>query len=163
MQEEQTVPFSQMYVDGREPWFTQLFVLYLLVVLVLFLVRIMRLTVNLRKLRNAQKQSAPASFTDNLFADCHAKAQSFRDFSTLTFLVSLLNFAWFTTDVFSAIWNQKTTNVAYVLARIADGLVPLVLGLTFCVVLYIAAMSSEAALRRRKSASAAAELTRTSS
>jgi hypothetical protein len=129
MQEDQTVSFSPIGVEGEEPLFTRLFVVYLLVVLVLLLVRIVRLAVNLWKLRKAQKQSAPVSLSESLLADCYAKTQSFRNFSALTFLVSLLNFAWFATDVFASISNQKITNVGFVLARIADGLVPFALGL----------------------------------
>jgi len=79
------------------------------------------------------------------------KAHSFKDISALTFLVSLLNFVWYTTDVFLALRFQKITSVSYVLARTGDGLVALALGLALCVVLYSAAMFSEAVLRRRKS------------
>lgn len=149
MQEDQTVTFQPMYVDGRQPWFTQLFVLYILVVLVVFLVRFARLAVGLRKLRRVRKESVPAAIADSLWTNCYAKAHSFKELSTLTFFASLLNFTWYSADVFFSVRAEKTTSLNYVLVRTADGLVALALGLIVCIVLYAAAIFFQAALRRR--------------
>lgn len=151
MQEDQTVSFEPISNCGPQPWHMQLFGLFILVFGLVFLVRIIKLAVNLRKFQRARTHSTPVAVVDGLWSDCYVKAHSFKDISALTFLVSLLNFVWYTTDVFLALRFQKITSVSYVLARTGDGLVALALGLALCVVLYSAAMFSEAVLRRRKS------------
>ena len=150
MQEEQTVSFQPVSNCGPQPWYMQLFGLFILVFAVVFLVRIISLAVNLRKLRNSRAHPTPVAVVDGLWTDCYAKVHSFKEISTLPFLVSLLNFIWYTIDVFLALKVQKVTSVSYVLGRTGDGLVALALGLAFCSVLYSAAMFSEAVLRRQK-------------
>jgi hypothetical protein len=149
MQEDQTVSFSPMYVDGPEPWFTQLFALYILVVLVVFSVRVIKLLAGLRKLRRARKRPIPGVVADSLWAECYAKANSFKEISALTFFASLLNATWLTANVFLSVRAEKEPSLSYVLARTGDGLVYLALGLIICVALYSAAMLFQAALRRR--------------
>lgn len=152
MQEDQTVPFQPISSCGPQPWYMQLFGLFLLVFVVVFLIRIIKLAVNLRRLRKARTHPTPVAVVDGLWTDCFAKVHSFKDISTLIFLVSLLNFVWYTADdVFLPLRAQKVASISYVLARIGDGLEVLALGLVFCVVLYSAAMFSEAFLRRSKS------------
>jgi len=128
----------------------QVFALFLLVFVIVFLIRIIQLTANLRKLGRAQRIPAPIAVVDGLWTDCYAKAHSFKDISTLIFLMSLLNFTWHATDVLLALREQRISSVSHVLGRIGDGGVALAFGLAFCVVLYSAAMFSEAVLRRRK-------------
>jgi hypothetical protein len=101
LQDDQTVPFEPMYVDGDQPWVTKLFVLYLLIVVVVSLVRVVLLAANLRKLRKAEKHPISALLSDTLWSDCYSKARSFKDLSVVTFLLSLLNFAWCTANDFS--------------------------------------------------------------
>jgi len=149
MQEDQTVSFSPMYVDGPEPWFTRLFALYTLVVLVVFLVRVIKLLAGLRKLRRARQHPNPATVADALWAECYAKAHSFKEISTLTFFVSLLNASWLIADVFLSVRAEKQANLGYVLARVGDGLSYLALGLMVCIVLYSTALLFQAILRRR--------------
>jgi len=159
LQDDQTVSFQPMYVDGDQPWVTKLFVLYLLIVGVASTVRVVLLAANLRKLRKAEKNPIPALLSDALWTDCYSKAHSFKDLSVVTFLLSLLNFVWCTANDLISIRAEKTPNVAYVLARTGDGLVALGLGLIFCIALYSAAMLSGAAIRRRRSASSKFDLT----
>ena len=159
MQEDQAVSFQPISDCGPQPWYMQVFGLFILVLAVVFLVRIIKLAVNLRKLRKAQTHPIPVAIVDGLWTDCYAKAHSFKDISTLTFVVSLLNFVWYTTDVFLALRGEKTTSVSYVLARMGDGLAALAIGLIFCVVLYSSAMFSGAVLRRRKSTWSASDPT----
>ncbi len=111
MQEDQTVSFQPVSNCGPQPWYMQVFALFILVFVVVFLVRIIKLAANLRKLRKVQTHPTPITVVDGLWADCYAKAHSFKDISTLTFLVSLLNFIWYATDVFLALRVQKITSV----------------------------------------------------
>jgi hypothetical protein len=148
MQEDQTVSFSPMYVDGPEPWFTRSFALYIFVVLVVFSVRIINLIRGLRNLRRAQQRPNPATVADSLWAECYAKAHSFKEISVLTLFASLLNTTWLVANVFLSARAEKQANIGYVLARVGDGLSYLALGLIVCIALYSAAMFFQAALRR---------------
>ncbi len=148
MQEDQTVSFSPMYVDGPDPWFTRLFALYILVVLVVFSVRVIKLLRGLRYLRRARKRPNPATVADSLWAECYAKAHSFKEISTLTFFASLLNATWLIANVFLSVRVEKEANLGYVLARVGEDLSYLALGLIICIALYSAAMFFQAALRR---------------
>jgi hypothetical protein len=159
MQEEQTVSFQPISNCGPQPWFMNLFGLFILVFLVVFVVRIVKLAANLYKLRNARKHSVPVPVVDALWADCYSKVHSFKEISTLTFLVSLLTFIWYTADVFLSMRAQKITSVSYVLARTSGGLVAFAVGLIFCIALYSAAMLTQAVIRRRKSAWSVSEPT----
>jgi hypothetical protein len=140
MQEDQTVSFSPMYVDGPEPWFTRLFALYILVVLGVFLVRVIKLVAGLRKLRKARQHPNHATLADALWAECYAKAHAFKEISALTFFASSLNASWLIADVFLSVRAEKQANLGYVLARVGDGLSYLALGLIVCIVLYSAAL-----------------------
>ena len=148
VQEEQTVSFSPMYVDGPEPWFTRLFELYLLTVLVVFSIRIIKLLAGLRSLRRARKDTSPAGLVYSLWVESCEKAHSFKEISALTFFASLLNATWLIADVFLSVRAEKQVNLGYVLARVGDGLSYLALGLIICIALYSAAMFFQAALRR---------------
>ena len=148
MQEDQTVSFSPMYVDGPEPWFTRLFALYIFVVLVIFSVRVIKLLVGLRKLRMARRGLVPATVADSLWAGCYATAHSFKEISALTFFASLLNVTWLAADVFLSVRAEKQPSFSYVLARVGDGLSYLGLGLIICIALYSAAMLFQTSLRR---------------
>ena len=148
MQEDQTVSFSPMYVDGPEPWFTRLFALYILVIVVLFSVRVIKLLAALRNLRNARKHPNPATVGGPLSVESYARANSFKEISVLTFFVSLLNAAWFIADVLLSVRAEKEANVGYVLARVGNGLSYLALGLIVCIALYSAALFFQATLRR---------------
>ena len=152
MQEGQTVSFSPMYLDGPDPWTMWLFTLFILVVLLVFSVRVTKLLAGVRKLRRAREHLVPATDVDSLFAECCAKAGSFKRISALTLFASLLSFTWLTANVFLSARAEKQMNVGYVLARVGDGFDFLAMGLIsliICVALYSAAMLFQAALRRR--------------
>jgi hypothetical protein len=136
-----------MYVDGPEPWFTRLFALYILVVLVVFSVRVIKLLAGLRNLRRARTRPNPATVAESLWAECYAKAHSFKEISALTFFASLLNATWLIANVFLSVRAEKEANLGYVLARVGDGLSYLALGLITCIALYSAAMLFQCTLR----------------
>jgi len=150
LQEEQTVSFQPMSNCGPEPWYTNLFVLYLLIVIVVYLVRIVKLTIDLLKLSKSQKRHFTAPFCNDLQADYSAKVQSLKEVSVLTLLVSLLHFAWYDADVFRSVQFEKMPKTAFVLIRAGAGLDYLAMGLFFCVVLYLTALLFQSALRLRK-------------
>jgi len=150
MQEGQTVSFAPMYVDGPLPWFTKLFAFYLLIVVVLFFIRVVKLVANLRKLREPQEHRVIASRADDvLWVRYHAGVQSLKELAVLTFLLSLLDLAWYTADVFLSVRTAKTVSSAYVLVATCRGLDDFAIGLAFCVVLYLAALLFQIALRHR--------------
>jgi hypothetical protein len=147
-----------MYDGYPQPWFTKLLVLYLLIILVVFVTRVVRLTWSLRTLRRQQMQGGPASLSlEALWADCFNRARSFKTVATLTFLLSLLNFTLCMSDILFGVRTAKTVNVAFLLPRIGEALVPLSLGLIFCTGLYVGGVLAESALRRCQSAGAAAD------
>jgi len=95
MQEDQTVTFQPMYVDSAQPWFTNLFILYLLIVFVVLIARAVQIAITMRKLRKVRASgSTSPSNTDELFFYIAQKAQSLRRFATLTFLLALLDLTW---------------------------------------------------------------------
>lgn len=150
MQEDQTVSFSPMYVDGPEPWIARLFALYILVVLVVFSVRVIKLLAALHRLHRVPKRPLSPTFADSLWAECCAKARSFKDISALTFLASLLNATWLIANVFLSVRAEKEASLGYVVGRVGDGLTYLAPGLIICIALYSAAMIFQASLKRRK-------------
>ena len=150
IKDEQTVTFQPIAVDGPQPWYERLFVLYLLAVLVVFLVRAIRLVVNLYKLRRAQKQALPAPVSEALWMNCHAKVYSFKELCTLTFLISLFVSAWSLADVLFSAGTAKALNSAFLMADAAHGLISLNTGLIVCIVLYGGAMFFGSLLRRQK-------------
>lgn len=151
MQDEQTVSFQPMDFAYPQPWFTKLFVLYSMFVFVLLLVRAFQIASSLRRLRKLQKQSGSSPIvSDSLLTDCYLKADSFKSFAMLTFLVSLLNFAWYVANVLLALMEEKTSNLQFTFIQIGQALIPLMLGLILCIALYAGGMLSKSALRRRQ-------------
>lgn len=151
MQEDQTVNFQPMYDGYSQPWITKLLVLYLLFVLVLFVVRVLEIGLTLRSLRKLQKHPGRDPITpDTLWSNCCMKARSLKSFATLTFLLSLLDFTWSVSDILFNVRTEKTVNAAFILPSMGEALVPLSLGLIFCVALYVTSMVAESALRRSR-------------
>ena len=72
-----------------------------------------------------------------------------KELAVLTFLLSLLDLAWYTADVFLSVRTAKTVSSAYVLVATCRGLDDFAIGLAFCVVLYLAALLFQIALRHR--------------
>lgn len=155
MQEDQTVSFQPMYVDGPLPWYERLFALYLLAVLLIYLFRVVRLAINLYKLRKEREQFLAAPVANALLTDCYARVRSFKEISVLTLLISSLCFTWYTADSFSSVITAKAADFAFVLREVANALGSLMAGLVLSIVLYSTAMLSGAMLSRRNSASSA--------
>jgi len=143
MQEEQTVNFQPMY-EGFSTWYSNLFFIYLLVVLVVILVRVVTVGWNLRKLRKVQRaEGVDLSDITLRWSRCYAKAHSFRGLAIFTFLLSLLNFTWLSSDIFGTVRTAKTPGLAYILQAESDALKTFSFGILFCVVLYLCAVFGE--------------------
>jgi len=149
MQEEQTVTFQPIY-EGYQPWFAKLYVIYLLIIAVVTLTRCAGFVWCLRKLRKDNKQAE--SVFNSMWTDCCARVTSSRELAKFTLLVSLLNFSWWTADIFLAVRTAKAPNLGYILPAIGDALTALALGTMICVALYGGSMWAQSALKRRKTA-----------
>ena len=133
MQEDQTVSFQPMSHDGPVPWFENLFVIYLLCVLLVTVDRAVRLMWTLRKHRKAQKLEAlPESTFQRFWEACHSTTRSIRDFSHLTFLLAALVLSWDATDIFEGVSNAKVTSLPYIAGELARALVPFLMGIVTC-------------------------------
>jgi hypothetical protein len=151
MQEDQTVVLQPIFESPRPLWLTELFVLYVLFVLALFLIRVVQVGSTLRRLRKLQNEPGGLSIArDALWSGCLFKALSLRRFATLTFLISVLQFVWCTSDILLGLNTAKAPDVAFTMVRIGDSLIPLLLGLIVCTALYAASMIFESALQRRQ-------------
>ena len=147
MQESTTVQWSPMY-EVRLPWSTRLFILYLTVVLLLFCFRAIRMFWHLRSLRNTAKESKEFS---QMLDSCHAKATSIKNWSALTFLLSVLVSAWSMTVMLRGISVQKVTGTAFLAGAAAEVLMMFCSGMLVCTILYSFAFLCETVLVRFKS------------
>jgi biopolymer transport protein ExbB/TolQ len=150
-QEEQTVTFDPCCMTRHFPWFVNLFVLYLLVVMILTVIRAVALLWALRKHRKAQKQARLLVADSRSFWDiCNARTQSIRNFSHLSLLLSLLVLAWEGTNALSNVATEKVVGVRALADRFADALTDLSAGMVVCIALFCCAMFLERFVRRQK-------------
>ena len=151
MQEDQTVSFQSICYAGHTPWFVNLFVIYLLFVLLLTVVRAVLLMWDLRKHQKAQERGASVESSSQRFWEiCYFKVQSIRNFSHLTFLLAALVLSWDTINILAGAWTTKAPSFPYVAADLANALVPFLMGIIFCVALFSCAMFLESHVRRRR-------------
>jgi hypothetical protein len=152
--------------EGHLPWFTKVFVLYLAPVLFMSVLRAISLMRRLRRLPKAQKeapthQGSASSRTSSrpegagggfqaLWEFCYIKLALIKNLSLLTFLLSLLLFAWSTTRILQGAAVQKVTGSAFLADAMAEVLTTFSLGIIVCAVLYAFAIFYEAVLARRK-------------
>lgn len=97
--QETGVGWDPMY-EGRLPWFSKVFVLYLLLLLLLSAFRAITLVRRLWSLQEIQQEDPRAEDRFQvLWEFCQAKLDSIKQLSMLTFLLSILLLAWRTTDI----------------------------------------------------------------
>jgi hypothetical protein len=82
---------------------------------------------------------------------CHRYKESFKKFSHLTLLLSLLVLAMGSINVLAGVSTAKAPSVPYAAASMADAITPFSLAIVVCIVLYCCAMFFDAMLARRKS------------
>ena len=138
MQEEQTVSFSPMYVDGPVPWFERLFMLYLLLVSLTTIIRFIRLAWALRKHRKDQKAALFSGLdSQGFWDDCRNRCQSLRNMCILTFLLTTLVTAWSASDRFAQVLNQKTNGFSGAFAGgMSETLATFSFGIIVCTIIF---------------------------
>lgn len=151
LQEEQTVSFQPIGYEGHTPWFVNLFVVYLLYVLIRTVGGTVRLIWTLRKMKKAQeRETSVESSCQGLWETCDAKIRSIRNFSQLTFLLAALVLSWNTINILAGVSAAKAPNLPYVAAELAETLVPFTMGILFYFGQFCCAMFLESLVRRRR-------------
>ena len=146
----QTVEFQPIY-EGHVPWFVNLFVIYLFCVLLMTVVRTVRLMWTLRKHRKAQEREVPPESSSQSFLEiCYSEIRSIRNFSHLTFLLAAVVLCWSVTNILAGVAAVKVACVPCVAARLADALIPFLMGLIFSSAQFSCAMFLESRVRRRR-------------
>lgn len=151
LQEEQTVSFQPIGYEGRTPWFVNLFIIYLLYVLIKTVVSTVRLIWTLRKHEKAQEREASVeSRSQGLWEIWHSKIRSIRNFSHLTFLLAALVLSWNTINILVGVSTAKVPSFSFVAAELAVALVPFTMGIVFCSGQFCCAMCLESLVTRRR-------------
>jgi hypothetical protein len=145
----QTVSFQPIGMDVHYPWFVNLFVIYLLCVLLLTLVRVGTLMWTLRKLRKLQERDVLSeSDSQSFWETSYSKIRSIRSFSHLTFLLAVLVLGWNATNILAGVSMEKVSSSSYVAARFVEALIPFLMGIIFCSGLFGSAMFLESRVRQ---------------
>lgn len=149
--QETTVGWEPMY-EGHLPWFTKVFVVYLALVLLVSVFRAISFMWRLRGLRKMEQETATqlTSRFQFLWESCYARTASIKNLSVLTFLLSLLVFAWSTTRILLGVTMEKVTGVGFLAGAMAEVLTVFSLGILVCAALYTFAIFYEGVLVRRK-------------
>ncbi len=147
MQGEQTVTL-ELFQEPFFPWYTRLFVLYLLIVLLMVVVRTVRVTWFLWKRRKASKEySDPNSQT--LWKLNRTRAASFRNLAHLSVLLNTAVLTMSASELMRNLATAKRNSWVAVAVNMADPLKTFTVGLLFCAGLYLCAMILEAAILRQ--------------
>jgi hypothetical protein len=149
--QETTVGWEPMY-EGHLPWFTKVFLVYLALMLLLSAARAISLIRRLRALRKLERETATelTSKFPLFWESLYAKIAAIKNLSVLTLLLSLLVFAWSTTQILLGVTMEKSTGVGALAGAMAEGFTGFSLGILVCAILYTIAMFFEATLVRRK-------------
>ena len=149
MQEEQTVTFSPMEV--YVPWYTSLFRLFLIVVLLLAFFRFARLLWTLRRKRILQQTESLVGLSLSEFWDrLYLKARSFKTLSLLTFLIAVTVLAWTSSGDLMQVATQKTAGVGAIAGAFADALKTFALGVIVSTALFCCAAFCERSIDRHR-------------
>jgi hypothetical protein len=151
MQEDQTVTFQPMSLEGRVPWFVNLFVIYLLCVLLMTAADAVRILWTLRKHRKAQEAEAPLeSSSHSMWEICDSKIRSIKNFSHLTFLLAVLVLSWNATNILAGVFTAKAPSFPFAAGELAEALVPFTMGIIFSSAQFSCGMFLESLVRRRR-------------
>jgi hypothetical protein len=151
MQDEQTVTFQPTYVDGSPYWIEKLFALFLLAILVVLLVRAIRCTYFLLKIRSIEKSQTNAfELMREQWQQCWWNAHSLTKFAVLTFFLSFFTLSMSLVDAFMGLATEKQFNSLFVFGRLSEKLTTFNAGLVVCILLYATGFYFESRLNRRK-------------
>jgi NADH:ubiquinone oxidoreductase subunit 3 (subunit A) len=151
MQEDQTVQFAPEYIDRAIPWWEALFVYYLVAMAILILFRLTKFALALRKIRKLRADKVPEfPIIQALWTECYEKANSLRNWASLTFLFSILFLSGSTVDDISAFSSEKLYVWQPIMRGVAEALIPFMIGTVICIGFLVSAMMMQHILRRRK-------------
>jgi hypothetical protein len=150
-EDEQTVSFDPICVDGPVPWYENLYALYILVVVIVLLVRVVQIVWKLRKMRKLEK--AGEDRTDNwrqIWGLAKLQAHGLEKLAVLTFFFSCFEFAMQVHHAFGSIVAGRTPFPKWPFIFLAQqtpayGAVALI-----CASLYACGFFFESHLERRK-------------
>ena len=142
MQESTTIDWHPMY-EGQLTWSTRLFVIYLVVILLVFCFRAIRMLWHLRGLRKAGQEANSFWLA---WDSSHARTVSIKNWSALTFLLSFFVSAWSMIGTLRGISMQKVTGTVFLAGATAEVLTVFCFGMLVCVVLYAFAFFYETLL-----------------
>jgi hypothetical protein len=153
MQEDMTVSFDPILYEPQTTWFQRLFVIYLFSVFLIAIYRAIRIAWGMRKLRKLESGTSSDSGAEfpAHWELCLRDTESFKKFSYLTLLLSLLVLAMGTGDVLLGVATQKVPVIAVSAERMANAITSFSVGIVACIVLYCLAMFFDALLARRMS------------
>lgn len=144
----QTVSFQPVGMDVHYPWYVNLFVIYLFCMLVMTLVRAGTLMWTLRKLRKVQEPNVlSAADAQSFWETSYSNIRSIRSFSHLTFLLAVLVLGWTVTNILACVSMEKVSSFSNVAGRLAEALIPFLMGIILCVGLFGSAMFLESRVR----------------
>ena len=151
MQEEQTVSFQPISYDGPEPWYVNLFLIYLLCMLLMTVGRAVRLMWVLRKHGKAQRREVPPeSSSQSVWELCNSEIRTIRNSSHLNFLLATIVLSWHAVEILAGVATEKVASLPYVAGRLADAIVPFSMGAIICSVQFSCAMLLEGRVRRER-------------
>ena len=133
--------------EVRLAWSIRLFLIYLVVVVLVFCFRAIRMLWHMRSLRKAA-QDANAFWL--AWDASQARAVSIKNWSVLTFLLSFLVPAWNMTGTLREVSVQKLAGTAFLAGSTAEVLTAFCFGMLVCIVLYSVAFFLETLLLRYK-------------
>jgi hypothetical protein len=150
MQEEQTVSFNSVSICYERPhWYEDLFLLYLLVILLMLVVRSARLYLSLSALQKLEAGERSGT-SKHIWKRSETQAHSLFRFSILTFFITLLVGSISLIDIFSAARYEKTPSTGRTFLEIANKLPEFSIGMIVCIALYATGFFFESRFNRRR-------------
>lgn len=149
MQEEQTVAFHPMEIYIH--WYTALFRLYLVVVILLATFRFAQLLWFLRKKRMSEQADSLAGLSlTEYWSRSYINAKSFKNLSILTFLLAVTVLGWTLHGDLIQIATQRTSGVGAVAGALADSLKTFTAGMIVSTALFSCGGFCEGLITRRR-------------
>jgi hypothetical protein len=108
-QEDQTVSFDPMYVDGPVPWYETAYALYIFAIVIVLLVRVVQIVWNLRKLRKLGKvDQVGTNDWRRVWGSTRIQAHALEKLAVLTFFLSCFVLAMEVHSAFQSLATMKT-------------------------------------------------------
>jgi len=147
MQEGTPVQWDPIIYEGHLPWYTRLFVIYLVVMLLVACFRGIGMIWHLRSLRKGAPEANGSWLAWDL---CHARTLSMKNWSAMTFLFSFFVSSWTLADTLHGISMEKVTATTFLAGATGEALTTFCFGMLVCAILYAVAFFYENLLMRYK-------------